>query len=59
MGAIYCFSQVVMEKAGGNCRDQSGFILSLILVSNLGAAKSIAHCEATELGKYVICKYIF
>ena len=34
------------------------FIL-LIEVSNLGAAKSVASCEATEPGKYVTCKYIF
>ena len=37
----------------GNC-----FIL-LIMASNLGAAKSIAPCEATEPGKYVTYKYIF
>ena len=41
----------MMEKGGGNRRDGSGFILSLILVSNLGAAMSIALCEATEPGK--------
>ena len=46
-----------MEKGGGNCRDGSGFILSLILVNNLGTAKTIALCEATEPGKYVTCKY--
>ena len=34
------------------------FIL-LIMASNLGAAKSIAPCEATEPGKYVTYKYIF
>ena len=33
------------------------FIL-LIVASNLGAAKSIAPCEAMEPGKYVTCKYI-
>jgi len=48
-----------MEKGGVNHRDGSGFILSLILASNLGAAKSIPLCEATEPGKYVTCKYIF
>ena len=31
----------------------------LVLASNLGAAKSIAPCEATEPGKYVTCKCIF
>ena len=40
----------VMGKGGGNRGDGSGFILSLILASNLGAAKSIALCEATEPG---------
>ena len=29
------------------------------MASNLGAAKSIAPCEATEPGKYVTYKYIF
>ena len=33
--------------------------LLLILVNNLGTAKSTALCEATEQGKYVTCKYIF
>ena len=33
------------------------FIL-LIEVSNLGAAKSVASCKATEPGKYVTCKNI-
>ena len=47
----------MMEKGGGNHRD--GFILSSILASNLGAAKSIALCEATEPGTYVACKYMF
>ena len=36
----------------GNC------LIVLTLASNLGAAKSIAPCEATEPGKYVTCKYI-
>ena len=35
------------------------FLNLLIMASNLGAAKSIAPCEATEPGKYVTCKYIF
>ena len=35
------------------------FFILLIIASNLGAAKSIAPCEATELGKYVTYKYIF
>ena len=62
---VQSFSQVrreghsVMEKGGVNHRDGSGFILSLILASNLDAAKSIPLCEATEPGKYVICKYIY
>ena len=43
-----------MEKGGGNRKDGSGFNLSLILASNLGAAKSIALCEATELGKSIL-----
>ena len=34
------------------------FIL-LIVASNLGTAKSVAPCEATETGKYVTYKYIF
>ena len=34
------------------------FFISLIMASNLGAAKSIAPCEATEPGKYVTYKYI-
>ena len=29
------------------------------MASNLGAAKSIAPCEATEPGKYVTDKYTF
>ena len=48
-----------MGKCSGVRGDASGFILSLILARNLGAAKSIALCEATEPGKYVICKYTF
>ena len=48
-----------MGKGGGNCRDGSYFILPLILASNVGAAKSIALCEATEPDKCVACKYIF
>ena len=48
-----------MGKGGGNRGDGSGFILSFILVNNLGVAKSVALCEATEPGKYVTCKYIF
>jgi len=39
-----------MEKGGGNRRDGSGFIMPLILVSNLGTAKSIALCETMEPG---------
>ena len=35
------------------------FVILLIVLSNLGAAKSIAPCEATEPGKYLTCKYIF
>ena len=35
------------------------FFTLLIMASNLGAAKSIAPCEATEPGKYVTFKYIF
>ena len=35
------------------------FSILLIMASNLGAAKSIAHCEATDPGKYVTYKYIF
>ena len=34
----------------GNC------VILLIMASNLGAAKSIAPCEATEPGKYVTYK---
>ena len=35
------------------------FFILLIMACNLGVAKSIAHCEATEPGKYVTHKYIF
>ena len=35
------------------------FYILVIVASNLFAAKSIATCEATELGKYVTYKYIF
>ena len=35
------------------------FFISLIMASNLGAAMSIAPCEATEPGKYVTHKCIF
>ena len=43
---------------GESCGDRYVFIL-LIGASNLGAAKSIALCEAMEPGKYVTYKYIF
>ena len=43
----------MMGKSGGSSRDGSYFILSLILASNYGAAKSIALCEATEPDKCV------
>ena len=33
--------------------------LLLILVNNLGTAKSTALYEVTEPGKYVTCKYMF
>ena len=35
------------------------FFILLIMANNLGTAKSIAPCEATEPGKYVTYKYIF
>ena len=35
------------------------FFILLIMASNLGTAKSIVSCEATEPGKYVTYKYIF
>ena len=35
------------------------FFILLIMVSNLGAAKSIAPCEVTDPGNYVTYKYIF
>ena len=35
------------------------FSILLIMASNLGAAKSIAPCDATDPGKYVTYKYIF
>ena len=35
------------------------FFILLNMGSNLGAAKSIAPCEAMEPGKYVTYKYIF
>ena len=35
------------------------FFILYIIASNLGMAKSIAPCEATEPGKYVTYKYIF
>ena len=38
---------------------RGNFFILLIMASNLGAAKSIAPCEATEPGKYVTYKYIF
>jgi len=40
-----------MDEDVRSCRDVSGFVLLLILVSNLGAAKCIALCEAMELCK--------
>ena len=39
----------VIGWGGGSCGDRSFFIL-LIVASNLGAAKSIAPCEAMEPG---------
>ena len=35
------------------------FFIIFIVASNLGAAKSIVPCEATEPVKYVTYKYIF
>ena len=40
-------------------RERSFFSILLIMASNLGVAKSIASCEATDPGKYVTYKNIF
>ena len=50
---------VLLVVHSGTGMDGSGFILLLILVCNLSAAKCIAPCEATEPVKYVTCKYVF
>ena len=47
---------VILVTNSRTGRDGSGFILLLILLCNLSAAKCIAPCEATEPVKYVILK---
>jgi len=47
---------VILVTNSRTGRDGSGFIVLLILLCNLSAAKCIAPCEATEPVKYVILK---